>query len=70
MPEGGSLFGLLGEKTNRYGRDPIVLLGFLVHVASFYLIFLNLPAVTPFESTVQPGAYYFTRCVAVYVPIA
>ncbi len=29
------------------GRDPVVLLGFLLHVVTFYLIFLNLPPSSP-----------------------
>ncbi|XP_034247837.1 UNC93-like protein MFSD11 [Thrips palmi] len=40
---GGALFGLLGRRTTRSGRDPIVIMGFLIHAASFFLIFLNLP---------------------------
>lgn len=48
---GGGLFGLLGNKTNTYGRDPIVLLGYLVHMACFFLIFLNLPGPSPIDST-------------------
>nr|KAF6296276.1 major facilitator superfamily domain containing 11 [Myotis myotis] len=39
---GGSLFGLL-SKNNRFGRNPVVLLGTLVHFVAFYLIFLNMP---------------------------
>ncbi|CRK93330.1 CLUMA_CG006871, isoform A [Clunio marinus] len=41
---GGVLFGLLGARTsNKIGRDPIVILGFIVHVIAFFFIFLNLP---------------------------
>ncbi|KAK2191993.1 hypothetical protein NP493_41g03028 [Ridgeia piscesae] len=58
---GGALFGILGSKTNKHGRDPIILLGFLVHLASFYLIFLNLPAKTPFQTSHGPGPYFFTE---------
>lgn len=43
---GGSLFGLL-SKNNRFGRNPVVLLGVLVHFVAFYLIFLNLPGDAP-----------------------
>lgn len=48
---GGILFGLLGSKTIKYGRDPIVIIGFVVHLVSFLLIFLNLPNDSPFADT-------------------
>ncbi|XP_038598045.1 UNC93-like protein MFSD11 [Tachyglossus aculeatus] len=50
---GGSLFGLL-SKNNRFGRNPVILLGILVHFVAFYLIFLNMPAdapIAPVEGT-------------------
>ncbi|XP_023387396.1 UNC93-like protein MFSD11 [Pteropus vampyrus] len=50
---GGSLFGLL-SKNNRFGRNPVVLLGILVHFIAFYLIFLNMPGdapIAPIEGT-------------------
>ncbi|GAB1297107.1 UNC93-like protein MFSD11 [Apodemus speciosus] len=50
---GGSLFGLL-SKNNRFGRNPVVLLGTLVHFVAFYLIFLNMPGdapIAPVEGT-------------------
>ncbi|KAG5682589.1 hypothetical protein PVAND_011934 [Polypedilum vanderplanki] len=41
---GGVAFGLLGTRiTNKLGRDPIVILGFIIHIVAFFLIFLNLP---------------------------
>ncbi|KAG8177635.1 hypothetical protein JTE90_019662 [Oedothorax gibbosus] len=52
---GGAVFGILGQKTNKYGRDPVILLGFLVHMASFFLIFLNLPAKSTLGETMQPA---------------
>lgn len=48
---GGILFGLLGSKTVKYGRDPVFIMGFIIHLASFALIFLNLPDKSPFEDT-------------------
>lgn len=54
---GGILFGLLGNKTIKYGRDPIVIIGFVVHLISFLLIFLNLPNDSPFSDT--HGAAFF-----------
>ncbi|XP_076340619.1 LOW QUALITY PROTEIN: UNC93-like protein MFSD11 [Tachypleus tridentatus] len=52
---GGASFGILGKKTNQYGRDPIVILGYIVHMISFYLIFINLPEDSPFEQTYAPS---------------
>ncbi|XP_070502205.1 UNC93-like protein MFSD11 [Chironomus tepperi] len=41
---GGIAFGLLGARTStKLGRDPIVILGFIIHIIAFFLIFLNLP---------------------------
>ncbi|XP_014290240.1 UNC93-like protein MFSD11 isoform X2 [Halyomorpha halys] len=48
---GGLLFGLLSSKTARFGRDPIVLLGFVVHIATYFCIFLNLPDSSPLKET-------------------
>lgn len=64
---GGALFGILGSKTTRWGRDPIVLMGFIIHMTSFFLIFLNLPTVAPFGDTTEvsyitPSAYLAMFC--------
>ncbi len=40
---GGGLFGILGSYTNRFGKDPVVLLGMLTHFAVYLLVFYNLP---------------------------
>ncbi|XP_031634196.1 UNC93-like protein MFSD11 [Contarinia nasturtii] len=54
---GGILFGLLGSKTVKYGRDPIVIIGFIVHMFSFLLIYLNLPDDAPFKGTQEIGYF-------------
>lgn len=54
---GGVLFGLLGSKTIKYGRDPIVIAGFIVHLISFLLIYLNLPDNAPFKDTEEIGFF-------------
>ncbi|XP_077293779.1 UNC93-like protein MFSD11 [Arctopsyche grandis] len=64
---GGALFGILGNKTARWGRDPIVITGYLIHVLSFFLIFLNLPNDAPFGETdeksyMEPSAYVAMLC--------
>ncbi|KAJ8938342.1 hypothetical protein NQ318_000134 [Aromia moschata] len=48
---GGAVFGLLGSRTSKWGRDPIVTGGFIIHATSFFLIFLNLPNNSPFSDT-------------------
>ncbi|NXU86463.1 MFS11 protein, partial [Xiphorhynchus elegans] len=52
---GGGIFGLLSKKS-RFGRNPIVMLGILVHFIAFYLIFFNMPndaPIAPMEGTNQ-----------------
>lgn len=46
---GGLMFGIMGKKTTKWGRDPIVIAGFLIHILAYFGIFLNLPN----QSTVQ-----------------
>ncbi|KAL0993407.1 hypothetical protein UPYG_G00107410 [Umbra pygmaea] len=43
---GGGVFGML-NKCNRYGRNPVVLLGLITHFVAFYLIFLNIASDAP-----------------------
>lgn len=40
---GGGVFGIFGKKTAKLGRDPIVFLGLILHVAAYAGIFINLP---------------------------
>ncbi|XP_053309919.1 UNC93-like protein MFSD11 isoform X2 [Spea bombifrons] len=46
---GGGVFGLL-SKNSRFGRNPVFLLGLVVHFLAFYLIFLNVPNDAPIAS--------------------
>uniref|UniRef100_A0A8C5MQ44 UNC93-like protein MFSD11 n=1 Tax=Leptobrachium leishanense TaxID=445787 RepID=A0A8C5MQ44_9ANUR len=46
---GGGIFGLL-SKNGRFGRNPVFLLGLVVHFLAFYLIFLNVPGDAPISS--------------------
>ena len=49
---GGVAFGLLGTRTTtRWGRDPIVIAGGVLHMAAYFLIYLNLPNAAPFGNT-------------------
>lgn len=40
---GGTLFGILGHKTIRWGHYPIVITGFIIHVMTYTFILINLP---------------------------
>ncbi|XP_045448903.1 UNC93-like protein MFSD11 [Melitaea cinxia] len=64
---GGALFGILGNKTTRWGRDPVVIMGYLIHMTSFFLIFINLPNAAPFGDTmdvsyITPSPYLAMLC--------
>lgn len=48
---GGVVFGLLGKRTSKWGRDPIVIAGFIIHIISFVLILMNIPDAAPFGDT-------------------
>lgn len=43
---GGGVFGML-NKSSRFGRNPVVLLGLFTHFVAFYLIFLNIASDAP-----------------------
>ena len=57
---GGGLFGILGKKTVRYGRDPIILLGGILHLLAFMLIFINIPDDAPINKKGTYAATYIT----------
>ncbi|XP_063605818.1 UNC93-like protein MFSD11 isoform X2 [Penaeus indicus] len=50
---GGGVFGIFGSKTVKSGRDPIVILGYVVHMVCFFLIFMNLPTNSPLQNTLD-----------------
>uniref|UniRef100_A0A1A9Z715 UNC93-like protein MFSD11 n=1 Tax=Glossina pallidipes TaxID=7398 RepID=A0A1A9Z715_GLOPL len=47
----GTVFGILGSKTVRFGRDPIVIIAYVIHLVAYLLIYLNLPDNAPFKET-------------------
>lgn len=51
---GGVTFGLLGKKTIRYGREPIIISGCVVSVLALILTYLNLPDNSPLGETADP----------------
>uniref|UniRef100_A0A914XCW1 UNC93-like protein MFSD11 n=1 Tax=Plectus sambesii TaxID=2011161 RepID=A0A914XCW1_9BILA len=48
---GGTIFGVFGERTNKFGRYPIVLLGCVTHLLCFALIFINIPTQAAIHKT-------------------
>ncbi|XP_065899973.1 UNC93-like protein MFSD11 [Dysidea avara] len=44
---GGGLFGVFGWLTSRYGRDPIVMLGMVIHLATFLGMYYVFPGECP-----------------------
>lgn len=53
---GGFAFGLMGTRiTSKIGRDPIVILGFVIHILAFFLIYLNIPNYANFGDTADVG---------------
>lgn len=48
---GGALFGIFGHLTVKRGRDPIVILGFVLSMVSYFLAFINLPNGSPHGTT-------------------
>lgn len=60
---GGLSFGILGGKTNRLGRDPIVILGYFTHMIAFFLVFINFPKDSPLQQTSE--AAYISSSLAI-----
>ena len=48
---GGAIFGIFGHITVKRGRDPIVILGFILSMIAYFLAFLNLPNSSPLGKT-------------------
>lgn len=57
---GGLSFGILGGKTNRLGRDPIVILGYFTHMIAFFLVFINFPRNASLQQSSE-AAYISSR---------
>lgn len=52
---GGAAFGLLGSRTTKRGRDPVVIFGFISHMMSFIIIYINLPSSASIGETSDPA---------------
>lgn len=61
---GGLSFGILGSKTNRLGRDSIVILGYFTHMVAFFLVFINFPKNASLQQS-NEAAYIASRYTAV-----
>ncbi|KAK0405416.1 hypothetical protein QR680_017981 [Steinernema hermaphroditum] len=48
---GGLFFGILGDKTRRWGREPIICLATAVHIATLAGVYANIPSNAPLEKT-------------------
>ncbi|XP_057652490.1 UNC93-like protein MFSD11 [Diorhabda carinulata] len=64
---GGGIFGIFGRQTVKWGRDPVVAMGFVLHAIAFGIIFLNLPNDSPFTDTdenaiINSNAYLAILC--------
>ncbi|WKY17178.1 hypothetical protein Q1695_001641 [Nippostrongylus brasiliensis] len=51
----GLLFGILGDRTRKLGRDSIVLLGTVIHLIAFVLIYASFPSDAPLQKTNESG---------------
>ena len=54
---GGLCFGILGHKLVKYGRDPVVLTGFVTTIAAFFIAFINLPGDAPLPRITSKEAF-------------
>lgn len=50
---GGILFGFMGHLTVKRGRHPIILLGFVLTIIAYVLMFINIPAGATIEETMD-----------------
>lgn len=51
------MFGILGRYTNRWGKDPVVLLGMLTHFAVYLLVYYNLPSNASIEDVPSKDSF-------------
>ena len=58
----GAAFGIFGSVTVRRGRDPIIMVGFVLSMIAYFLTFINLPGDANIQETDEPafiGNYNF-----------
>ncbi|VDK58892.1 unnamed protein product [Anisakis simplex] len=49
----GACFGLMGDKFRRFGRIPIILVGFVTHIICFILTYINFPPTSNIAETYE-----------------
>ena len=52
---GGIIFGFMGHMTIKRGRDPIVMIGFVVSMVAYFLMFINIAPNAPLNETDDIG---------------
>ena len=57
---GGILFGFMGHWTLKHGRDPIVILGFILSMVSYFFIFVNIP-MNAISDELDPWEYGYIK---------
>ncbi|VDM75237.1 unnamed protein product [Strongylus vulgaris] len=57
----GLLFGILGARTSKIGRDAIIFMGAIIHLITFALIYINIPNDAPLQKTNELGAILTPR---------
>ncbi len=68
---GGLVFGIFGSQLVKRGRDPVVMLGFVIHAAAAFGVFLNLPNSAPLGDTngkVVSKCHYYANFAVHVIP--
>ena len=63
---GGLCFGILGHLLVKYGRDPVVIAGFVSTMVAYFLAFINLPSAAPLGDTTDAAYISSNAYVAIF----
>jgi len=64
---GGATFGFFGHLTSRRGRDPIVVLGFVLSMLAYFLTFLAIPNTANLNETDDPAFIEPNRILVIFI---